>query len=157
MSKEHINFILLFVFALILQITIVRYIEIFNWRPDLILIVLVFYALRWGPNFGMTAGFMVGLLQDLVSTHFIGLAALSKTIAGFLAGNLSEKFAARTEFFLTLLISGIVHDLIYFLIYTFSENFSLQYLIFFYTIPNVLYTVLIGGFIYYLTETWRTD
>ncbi len=157
MNKLHLRYVLLFAVALVLQLTVVEYIQIFNWRPDLVLIVLVFYALRMGPNLGMTAGFVTGLIQDLVSLHYLGLTALAKTVAGFTAGALGGKFEARTQYFLTLLISGLVHDFIYFLIFTIGENFSFQSLIFFYTIPNVLYTVILGGFIYYLTEAWISD
>lgn len=152
MTNLHFRYFLYFMVALILQITLVKYIQIFTWQPDLVLIVLVSYSLRQGPNLGMTAGFGVGLVQDLISTHFLGLTALSKTVAGFAAGNFAGKFSQRTEFFLTILVSGLIHDFIYFLIYTLGEEFSFQSLIFLYTIPNVLYTVLIGGFMYYLIE-----
>ncbi|MEJ2636179.1 MAG: rod shape-determining protein MreD [Calditrichia bacterium] len=157
MNKISIRYILFFLVALLLQITVVKYIQIFNWRPDLVLIVLVYFSLRKGPNWGMTAGFLSGLVQDLLSTHYIGLSALSKTIAGFVAGSLQGKFAERAEFFLTLLISGLVHDFVYFMIYTMGENFSLQSSIFLYTIPNMMYTLLLGGFLYYLIEAWATE
>ena len=157
MNSLHIRYAVFFVVALLLQATLVKFIQIFTWRPDLVLIVLVTYSLREGPNKGMTAGFIVGLLQDLVSTHFIGLSALSKTLTGFVAGSLSGKFTSRAVFFLTLLIGGLVNDLTYFFVYTLGENFSLQSLIILYTIPNVMYTVLLGGFLYYLMETWVSE
>jgi rod shape-determining protein MreD len=126
--------------------------EILHWRPDLLLVVLVIFALKKGPNWGMTLGFILGLLQDILSTHLIGLLAFSKTIAGFLAGNLRGKFAERTEFFLTLLIAGLFHDLIYFFVNTLGENFSLQSLFILYTLPNLMYTIIIGGILYYFIE-----
>ncbi len=153
-NNIYLRYTLFFFIAILLQATVVNYLRIFSWSPDLVLILLVAFALRFGPNQGMTAGFIVGLVQDSISTHFIGLGALSKTIAGALAGSLKGRFSPRTEFFLTLLISGLMHDLIYFFLYTLGENFSFQSLIFLYTIPNVMYTVLIGGFLYYLIETW---
>jgi len=153
-SNLNVRYGLLFFAAIVFQLTLVKYIQVYNWRPDLILIVLVSFSLRKGPNAGMTAGFVTGLLQDLLSTHFLGLTALSKTIAGFLAGSLAGKFSRKTEFFLTLIIAGLVHDFCYFLIYTVGENFSLQSLFILYTIPNVLYTVLLGGFLHYLTAAW---
>ncbi len=157
MNKLDIRYIVFFIIAFILQFTLVKYIEILQWKPDLLLVVLVSYALRRGPNWGMTAGFTVGLLQDVISTDLIGLSALSKTVAGFLAGILAGKFAERTEFLLTLLITGLLHDLIYFFIYTLGENFSLQSLIIFYTIPNLMYTIVIGGFLNYFVEPLATE
>jgi rod shape-determining protein MreD len=152
LSKIEFRYIILFVVVVILQFSIVRFIEILHWRPDLILIVLVSFSLRKGPNWGMTAGFIGGLLQDLVGAQILGLNALAKTMAGFIAGILSGKLAVRTEYFLVLLISGFFHDLIYFFFYTIGEDFSLRSLIIFYTIPNLLYTVIIGGVLYYFFE-----
>jgi rod shape-determining protein MreD len=154
LNNIHVRYFLLFAVALVFQVTLVKYIEIFYWRPDLLLIVLVSYSLRVGPNYGMTAGFLVGLVQDALSTHFLGLAALSKTLAGFIAGSLTGKFARRTEFLLVLLICGLLHDFVYFLIYTLGESFSFQNLFFLYTIPNVAYTLLVGGILHFLIETW---
>jgi rod shape-determining protein MreD len=147
----------LFVGSLLLQFTVAQYIEILYWKPDLILIVLVFFSLRYGPNWGMSIGFFVGLFQDIISTHFLGLLALSKTISGFIAGSLAGRFAVRAEFFLTLLISGFIHDLIYFFIYTIGENFSLQSLLILYTIPNLMYTILIAGFLFYFIEPYLSE
>ena len=152
LSSTEIRYSFVFLFAIILQFTLVHFIEILHWRPDLLLIVLVSFSLRKGPNWGMTIGFAVGLVQDLLSAHLIGLTALSKTDAGFVAGSLRGKFAERTEFFLTLFICGLLHDLIYFFIYILGENFSFQSLIILYTIPNLMYTILIGGFLYYFVE-----
>ncbi|MFZ0390430.1 MAG: rod shape-determining protein MreD [Calditrichia bacterium] len=152
MNNVHIKYIFFFIIALLLQITLVKYVRIFNWLPDLLLIVLVAYSLRKGANAGMTAGFLTGLIQDLLSTHFIGLSALAKTIAAFTAANMAGKFSARTEYFLALIVSALMHDLVYFLIYTLGENFSIQSLIFLYTIPNVMYTAIVGGVLYFVME-----
>jgi len=152
LAKIEYRYFTFFVVAFILQFTVIRFIEIVHWRPDLILIVLVFFSLKKGPNWGMTAGFVSGLLQDLISVEMLGLTALTKTLAGFLAGVLSGKLTTRAEFFLVLLISGFVHDLVYFFISTLGENFSLHSLLIFYTIPNLLYTVIIGAIMYYFFE-----
>ncbi|MEJ2535796.1 MAG: rod shape-determining protein MreD [Calditrichia bacterium] len=152
LNKGDLRFILYFAVALLLQLTLVKYIQIYNWRPDLLLIVLVAFALQKGPNIGMTAGFLVGLVQDILSTQYLGLTALSKTVAGFLAGSLRGKFAARTEFLLTLFICGLMHDLIYFFINTLGENFSFQSLVVLYTIPNLTYTIIIGVVFSYFVD-----
>ncbi len=157
MNKFQVRYIFFFLAAFVLQITLVKYIQIFNWRPDIILIVLVAYSLRFGPNWGMTAGFVTGLLQDVVSVHLLGLAALSNTVAGFVAGSLSGKFNERSQFILVLLVSGFIHDLIYFFFYTVGENFSLESFIFLYTIPNLAYTVIVGVFLHFLLEAWLND
>lgn len=157
MSRNKAIYVIMFCLAVMLQLTIVRYIEILYWRPDLILIILVLFSLRLGPNWGMSVGFFLGLMQDLTSTHFIGLAALSKTVAGFISGSLAGKFAARTEYLLTLLISGLIHDFVYFFIYTLGENFSIQSLLILYTFPNLMYTIILGAFLNYFLEPYLKE
>jgi len=154
LNKLDIKFSIFFLIVLLVQLTILKYLQIFNWRPDLLLVLLVSYALLRGPSLGMSAGFIVGLTQDLLSTHLLGLTALAKTLAGFTAGILIGRFSPRTEFFLTLLVSSLVHDLCYFFIYTLGEEFTFQSLIFLYTIPNTLYTLILGGFLHYIVQTW---
>lgn len=156
LSAVEIRYTLVFLVAIIFQFTLVHHIEIFGYRPDLLLIVLVFFSLRKGPNWGMTIGFTVGLIQDCISAHLIGLAALSKTVAGFIAGNLRGKFAESTEFFLTLFICGLIHDLIYFFIYFLGENFIIQSLIL-YTVLNLAYTILFGVVFYYFVEPFLQE
>ena len=157
MNSIAIRYTLLIVLAIIFQFTLVQFLEILHWRPDLLLIVLVIFSLRKGPNWGMSLGFFLGLLQDLLSSHLLGLLALSKTVTGFLAGSLRGKFAEKTEFFLTLLIVGLFHDLFYFFISTLGENFSLQSLFILYTLPNLMYTIIIGGILYYFIDPVLED
>jgi rod shape-determining protein MreD len=157
LNKIHIKYLLVFILALSLQLTIIKYLYIFNWRPDLILIVLVSFSIRFGPNWGMTAGFFLGIIQDLLSTHFLGLAALSKTIAGFISGILVSRISQRVVFFLTLLIASLFHDLCYFFFYALGEDLTLQSLLFLFTIPNTLYTVLFGALFHYAIEPWLNE
>jgi rod shape-determining protein MreD len=154
MNKQIWKYILLFVIALLFQITFIRFIEILHWKPDLILIVLVIFSIEFGPNFGSTSGFISGLAGDLVSSHLIGLGALSKSITGYLSANLSRFFRERGQFILTLAISGLVHNLIYFFISTLGSDFSWHIIIFLYIIPNLFYTTIVGFFVYYFLINW---
>ena len=68
-----------------------------------------------------------------------------------------ENEEKKTEFFLTLLIAGLFHDLFYFFITTLGENFSLQSLLILYTLPNLMYTIIIGGILYYFIDPVLED
>jgi rod shape-determining protein MreD len=153
-NKQLWKYILLFVLALLFQLTFIRYIEILHWKPDFILIVLVIFSMHYGPNAGSTSGFISGLVGDLVSSHLIGLGALSKSIAGYLSANLSHLIKERGQFILTLIISGFVHNLIYFFISTLGSDFSWDVIIFLYIIPNLFYTTIVGFFINYFLIGW---
>lgn len=55
-------------------------------RLDLVLLVVAAWALLRGPEAGVGAGLVGGLLQDLLSGHALGLAAGPKILVGFLCG-----------------------------------------------------------------------
>jgi rod shape-determining protein MreD len=78
-------------------------------------------ALRRGQIEATISGFAVGLLQDIVTTNFFGLAAFSKTIAGFVLGyffneNTVEQTLGSYRFILLVLLSSLIHNTMYFLI-----------------------------------------
>ena len=63
----------------------------FAWTtPDFLLVLVVFNAMFRGTLRGGTAGFLIGLAEDLFVGRFIGLNALSKCVVGALAGSLSK-------------------------------------------------------------------
>lgn len=59
---------------------------------DLVLVVVVFLALRGGPVAGLLAGTAGGLVQDALSSGILGMGGLAKTVVGFLAGRFGTQF-----------------------------------------------------------------
>ncbi len=57
-----------------------------RFAPDLVLVALLFYAIRSRPGAGAIAGFVVGILSDAVSPTAFGAGAFALTIIGFAAG-----------------------------------------------------------------------
>ena len=57
-----------------------------RFAPDLILVALLFLAIRTRPAVGAVAGFLVGLLSDAVAPTTFGAGAFALTIVGFAAG-----------------------------------------------------------------------
>jgi rod shape-determining protein MreD len=60
--------------------------------PDIPLVMAVMVALRRGPEAGCLTGFAAGLLQDLAGPGLVGIQALTKALAGFLAGFVRLRF-----------------------------------------------------------------
>ena len=56
------------------------------FAPDLVLVALLFLAIRTRPAVGAVAGFVVGLLADAVAPTTFGAGAFALTIVGFAAG-----------------------------------------------------------------------
>jgi len=54
-------------------------------------LIVIYFALEKGESFGACLGTVCGLIQDAFSLGVFGVAGLSKTIMGFLAGYISRK------------------------------------------------------------------
>jgi rod shape-determining protein MreD len=116
-----IRYALVTVTLVVLQLTFVRFIAIETITPDIIVIWIVYLALRYGQIHATVAGFLLGLIMDIISGDFLGLSALSKTICGFAAGYFYDETKttqtlATYRFALMVLFASIVHNLIYFTI-----------------------------------------
>ena len=157
MNRSIWKYILFIGVSLLFQVTVVQYIEILNWRPDLVLILLVMFSIQYGAVSGSTAGFFSGLLSDLLSGHLLGVGVLSKAITGFIAGSMVSVFPDKSRFLITLIICGFIHNLLYFFVTTLGSDFSWRLLIFVYTVPNLFYTALVGLFINFLFGNWLKE
>lgn len=87
---------------------------------DLVLIVVVYVAIKSGPSTGLLAGTMAGLIQDSLSSGILGIGGLAKTIVGFLAGVLGSQFIVTAPLprFLLLLMATALHAAIFMGLYT---------------------------------------
>jgi rod shape-determining protein MreD len=145
-------FVLLVV--LILQATLVHRIAIAGVRPDLLVAFVVYFGWMRGPISGVVGGFSVGLVQDLDAPGPLGLNALAKTVVGFLvakAGFRVHRSNLGVRFFFFLL-AMLVHDSIYFLVYTAGDfsAFLRQFLSV--AVPSALYTAVLVIFLLWAVE-----
>lgn len=59
---------------------------------DLPLLIVVYFGIsRRNPSTGLLLGLTVGLVQDLLSYHPVGLFGMAKTLVGFAASSLSGR------------------------------------------------------------------
>jgi rod shape-determining protein MreD len=84
--------ILAVVAALALQTTLARFLVRGAAAIDLVLVVVVYVALMFGPTTGLLTGTLAGLVQDALSYGVIGIGGLAKTVIGFLAGVIGTQF-----------------------------------------------------------------
>ena len=76
--------------ASIFQASALSSVEVLNAAPDLLLVVVVAIALLRGSSAGAAAGFLGGLLIDLVTMSTLGVSSLLLTAAGYWAGRYGE-------------------------------------------------------------------
>jgi rod shape-determining protein MreD len=129
--------------VLVAQLTLVRHVALWSIQPDLSILVLVLLSLRRGPIAGTLLGFCLGLLQDLLVPHTLGMNALAKSVLGWGVGKASENLAVEGEF----IVPGIVglgvlaHDFIYLLLVTSFHVPRFLGLYVTHAVPTAIYTV----------------
>src|SRR6266436_10357522 len=77
---------LLILTALLLQTTLLPHLALFRVVPDLMLVVVICIGLVRGPSSGATAGFVGGMLRDLLLDAPTGLSALAYVTVGYVVG-----------------------------------------------------------------------
>lgn len=100
--------------ALVLQALLPRFMGRYAWF-DLPLVVTVYFALgRRSPIQGMFMGGILGIFEDALTHHAIGINGMAKTVAGYLAASVGIRIDVQNNairlmlnFFLSLLCSAI--------------------------------------------------
>lgn len=149
MKTEYILSIILFFPLLIIQTTVIPLIAINGIAPDLIIILLVFYAIRNGQVYGTVLGFIYGFLFDLITGSLLGSSMLAKTLAGFIAGyfsneNKREKYFKSYNFALIVLLCSVINSVINAFFSSIELNTNLLSLVFQLGLLPGLYTAVFG-------------
>lgn len=102
-NREIFLFIVV-VIAFILQLSVMPQFKLLGVQPDLILVVAIVVAVQDGPVEGAIIGFLGGMLQDIAGPQVMGVSALSKALAAFLAGVLKDFFMTYSILLPVLLV-----------------------------------------------------
>jgi rod shape-determining protein MreD len=99
------------IIALALQTTVVPFVWSGKSNLDLVLVVVVYTALQFGPTTGLMTGAFAGMAQDALSGGVIGVGGLAKTIVGFLAGVVGSQFIVTNSLprFVVLLLGAALN------------------------------------------------
>jgi rod shape-determining protein MreD len=86
---------------------------------DLPLLVVIFFAMaRRSPVAGLFTGAVIGLLQDSLTHHPMGVYGIAKTFVGYGASSLGVKLDVESVPTRLLVTTGfyVIHEVLYFLI-----------------------------------------
>jgi rod shape-determining protein MreD len=91
---------------------------------DLVLVVVVWTALQFGPAAGLLTGAAAGLAQDVLSAPIIGVGGFSKTLVGFGAGVLGSQFIVANALprFVVLAVGAVVNEIVFLGLYAAIER-----------------------------------
>lgn len=149
MNRSYFLAYVLLIPLLAIQIVLVPIVSLENVVPDLLLVLLVFFALRHGQMFGIVFGFIIGLCYDFATGGLLGSMMFAKTITGFVAGffyneNKTELYLKSYRFALILLLCSAINSVALSLITNFNLQASLLVIILQQGLLPAIYTALIG-------------
>ncbi len=112
--------VLLIALALLVQSTFFGRLDLWNVRPDLGMLVLIFIAGGASTAECTLYGFLTGFLQDVYSPEYLGYNAFTMSLLGFMIGILRETLTVENYGVKTLVtfLACLVHDLVYLAFYT---------------------------------------
>jgi rod shape-determining protein MreD len=84
--------------AVLLQSTIFARLTLFGVAPDLVLAVVISFALIEGPSAGALLGFSGGLLRDLLLDAPTGLTGLAYLVIGYVVGSIRPYLQSTSVF-----------------------------------------------------------
>ncbi len=147
--QRYIRYGIFSVILLVFQTTIVPFLSISNIGPDLLLVWFVFVAIKLGQIPATVAGFAIGIAVDLISGHFIGLSALSKTVAGFFAGyfyneNKIDYTLGSYQFLIIVGFVSLIHNVIFFVIFVQGSEIGFWSAILRFGLFSTIYTIAIA-------------
>lgn len=127
MSRHFLKISITTIFALVLFTVLTKISPEFSVVLNVLNLLVLYFALEEGEIYGAVMGSVGGLIQDSFSIGVFGIAGISKTIMGFLAGYISRRinvvpFVRRTVFIFVMLLSEV---LLWMFLYSFviSEEF----------------------------------
>lgn len=142
----------LIILAMLLQATVFSFLQVAGVKPDLILMLVIFNGFLRGSREGAFLGFLGGLAQDIFTGSYIGLNALTKMAAGYLAGLAEARFynesviiVTLTTFFTSMVSHGTNYILLYYLDIQVPAFFAIIQVI----MPTSLYTALLVPLTYW--------
>lgn len=147
---SYLKYAIFFAVLIVIQVSFIWLISIskYNITPDLVIILVIFMGYTRGHIAGMVSGFVSGLILDILGGSFIGLSALSYSLAGFISGyfnrQLSEKAERKTSMIAIIFICTLISYSIFFGIYFQGSTISYPEVFLTYVITTTFYTSVFG-------------
>ncbi|MFA6309427.1 MAG: rod shape-determining protein MreD [Clostridia bacterium] len=138
-------------FIIIIQSTILDVVQIYGVKPNLMLVFIVSVALINGSVQGAAVGFILGLMQDIISGKIIGFYCLLGLYLGLIIGSVNKRLYRENLLIIIFFtfISTVVYEELVYILNTFLSgnlNFTVSFanIIF----PEAIYNMFVSIFIY---------
>ena len=128
--------------SIVIQTFLVPYLEISGWRPDLVLVIVLLIGKRFGSIQGSTAGFILGVILDSITSMPVGITALPKSLIGYTSGKMKSVGVSGTMYTVWFVLMIFIHELIIYLFLQFKTDLAFSQLLYTRVFPNSIYSII---------------
>ena len=143
--------------AILLQSLVVPLMEIYIWRPDLVLVIVLLFGKRFRSMGGSSTGFILGVIQDSLTGMPVGITALPKAIVGYATGKTKSMHLEGTLFYIWFIFLILLHEIIVFTFFQYKTEVPFSVLLYSRVFPNTIYTTLMLFIINSFTGKYFND
>ena len=149
--KRNIAMIFVILAGFILQTTVFQALSFGGIAPNLLIIITASYGFMFGRRYGMTVGFICGLLMDIFYGSVLGFYALIYLYIGAANGVFRRVFYQNDIMLPIALItaSDFVYSFIcYILLFLLRGRFQVTFYLKNIILPEIIYTIFVTVFLY---------
>jgi rod shape-determining protein MreD len=142
----------------LLEATWLQAISIQRVVPDLMLVLVVYFAIAEGTERGLYTGLVGGIFQDVSGNTAVGHHVLCLIVVAFIVGRMANRLITDNPYVktVTVLIASILHGVLYLAIeYVQKVDASAIYSMSFSIMPQAFYTACVTPIIFYLIARIR--
>ena len=154
--KRKLQVLLLIVLFTVLQSTVLNYIQILQNKPDILLILVIFFSLTFGQIYGLTTGATCGLFSEVSSGIPPGAAIFVYSLGGLILGHIGSLIYRQRIFGqmgITFVFSFATYLTLFLLLQSFNVNLSLFNATVAVILPTSFYTAIVAPFIFRFLKT----
>lgn len=156
MKHKKILVLFLIILFAVLQNTALNYIRIFSIKPDLLLILVIFFALYYGQIYGMTIGALCGLFGEATSGIPTGIMVLAYSFGGLVLGHIGKLIYNRktaSQLCISFVFTLSIQLLLFVIFQTRSANLSFLNAFIFIILPASFYTAGVSPWVFIFLKT----
>ena len=152
--------LIIIIMAALLEATWLQSLSIQKVVPDVVLVLVVYFAISESAERGMYTGLIGGIFQDVAANTGVGHHVICLVIVGYIVGRMAARLITDNPYVkaMTVLMATIVHGILYLMIeYVQKVDLEAMYMASYAIMPRAFYTACITPFVFYFLYRIRGD
>jgi len=149
--KRYLSMFVMVVVCFVFQTAIFPHLQLLHIMPNLLVVLTAASGFMYGRKLGMYTGFLCGIFTDCIYGDVIGISILIFVIIGYINGMVNKLyFEDDLSIPITAIaLSDFLYGLLYFTcFFLFRGRFAILRYFAGVMMPEAIYTVILGVFIY---------